>query len=331
MAGRQAVKAYLDLLSQPCRALLIFLKHNKIPHSVELIALRKGQHKTPEFTKLNPMQKVPVLDDNGFVLTESDAILKYLATTYNVPDHWYPKLPEKRARVDEYAAWHHVIFPMMGQLKNDAKFEKALRDLDGTLDMLENMFLKRQAFLCGDDISLADLLAVCEIMQARVGGCSEGRSEISAVKTDSSDLLKWNRYLRDQRRISRYHTHVMHFPSCFWSAQSVEGYCTRLLNPTQPPRRRESFLAHVSMTSEQGGRNSDTFITSMHLAVITSDRFCAEFAHLNEPPMCSGRDILKDRPKLLSWRSRVQSALSDSFDEAHSVVYQIKQKLSAKL
>nr|BAS29974.1 glutathione S-transferase theta [Cyprinus carpio] len=227
MAGRQAVKAYLDLLSQPCRAVLIFLKHNKIPHTVELVALRKGQHKTPEFSKLNPMQKVPVLDDNGFVLTESDAILKYLATTYNVPDHWYPKLPEKRARVDEYTAWHHVntrmhaatvflqevIFPNMGQPTNPAKFKKALTDLDGTLDMLENMFLKRKPFLCGDDISLADLLAVCELMQ----------------------------------------------------------------------------------------------------------------------PMCSGRDVLKDRPKLLSWRSRVQSALSDSFDEAHSVVYQIRQKFTAKL
>lgn len=43
MAGTQAVKAYLDLLSQPCRALLIFLKHNKIPHTVELVALRKGE------------------------------------------------------------------------------------------------------------------------------------------------------------------------------------------------------------------------------------------------------------------------------------------------
>lgn len=43
--------------------------------------------------------------------------------------------------------------------------EKALSDLDGTLDKLENMFLKRQAFLCGEDISLADLLAACELMQ----------------------------------------------------------------------------------------------------------------------------------------------------------------------
>ncbi|KAL0177028.1 hypothetical protein M9458_025922, partial [Cirrhinus mrigala] len=46
----------------------------------------------------------------------------------------------------------------------------------------------------------------------------------------------------------------------------------RLLNPTQPPRHRQSFLAHISMTSEQGGRNSDTFLTGMHLVVITGDR-----------------------------------------------------------
>ncbi|XP_059399578.1 glutathione S-transferase theta-1-like [Carassius carassius] len=231
MAGRQAVKAYLDLVSQACRAILIFLKDNKIPHTVENIAIRKGEQKTPEFTKLNPMQKLPVLVDNGFVLTESDAILKYLATAYNVPDHWYPKLPEKRARVDEYTAWNHantrthissvflhevgfdVLLPRMGQQTNPEKLEKALADLDGTLDKLENMFLKNQAFLCGDDISLADLLAVCELMQ----------------------------------------------------------------------------------------------------------------------PLCGGRDILKDRPKLLSWRRRVQSALSDSFDEAHSVVYQIREKFTAKL
>ncbi len=53
-------------------------------------------------------------------------------------------------------------------------------------------------------------------------------------------------------------------------------------HPVANGRCRESFLAHVSMTSEQGGRNSDAFLTGMHLAVITGDRFCADFAHLKQ-------------------------------------------------
>ncbi|XP_051549218.1 glutathione S-transferase theta-1-like isoform X2 [Myxocyprinus asiaticus] len=159
-------------------------KNNKIPHTVVNVALRK-------VIKLNPMQKVPELENNGFVLTESDAILKYLAKTYNVPDHCYPRHPEKRARVDEYTAWHHmntrmhaakvfifeVLLPhMMGQATDPVKIEKALAELEGTLDKLENMFLKRQAFLCGDDISLADLLAICELMQVKVYQPNENKT-----------------------------------------------------------------------------------------------------------------------------------------------------------
>ncbi len=41
-------------------------------------------------------------------------------------------------------------------------------------------------------------------ISVRVGGYSEGRSEINSVKKDSSDLSQWNRYQQDQRRISRY-------------------------------------------------------------------------------------------------------------------------------
>lgn len=44
---------------------------------------------------------------------------------------------------------------------------RALAQLDDTLDKLESMFLRRQPFLCGDDITVADLLAVCELMQVR--------------------------------------------------------------------------------------------------------------------------------------------------------------------
>ena len=62
-----------------------------------------------------------------------------------------------------------VLLPRMaGQPTEQARVERAVSELSVTLDKLQDMFLKRQPFLCGDDISLADLLAVCELMQ--VGG-----------------------------------------------------------------------------------------------------------------------------------------------------------------
>ncbi|KAM4745589.1 glutathione S-transferase theta-2 isoform 2-T2 [Anableps anableps] len=223
MATGRLVEVYLDLLSQPCRAVHILLTRTKIPHRVHSVALRKGEHRTAEFSKLNPMQKVPVLVDNSFVLTESDAILKYLATKYDVPPHWYPRQPERRARVDEYLAWHHtntrphaakVLLPaQLGAPVDQDRLDRALSDLDATLDRLESMFLRRQPFLCGDDITLADLLAICELMQ----------------------------------------------------------------------------------------------------------------------PLGSGRDILKERPQLQRWRSRVQSAVGRSFDDAHAVLFVVRDRRRARL
>ncbi|XP_077942665.1 glutathione S-transferase theta-2 isoform X2 [Gasterosteus aculeatus] len=185
MATRRPVQVYLDLLSQPCRALHVLLSCTGVPHTVRSVALRKGENRTPEFTKLNPMQKVPVMEDNGFVLTESDAIMKYLCNRYDVPEHWYPRQPERRARVDEYTAWHHtntrphaarvfileVLLPSQtGSPVDEARLIRAVSQLEDTLDQLESMFLGRQPFLCGDDISVADLLAVCELMQPLGGG-----------------------------------------------------------------------------------------------------------------------------------------------------------------
>ncbi|XP_029365893.1 glutathione S-transferase theta-2 isoform X2 [Echeneis naucrates] len=174
------VEVYLDLLSQPCRAVQILLDCAKIPHRVRTVAIRKGENRTPEFTRMNPMNKVPVMVDNNFILTESEAILKYLATKYDVPEHWYPRQPERRARVDEYTAWHHtntrphaakvfileVLLPAQsGSQVDQVRLVRALSQLNDTLDKLESMFLRRQPFLCGDDITVADLLAICELMQ----------------------------------------------------------------------------------------------------------------------------------------------------------------------
>ncbi|XP_026198097.1 glutathione S-transferase theta-2 isoform X2 [Anabas testudineus] len=225
MATGQPVEVYLDLLSQPCRAVHILLDCAGIPHKVRTVALRRGENRTPDFTKLNPMQKVPVMVDNGFVLTESDAILKYLATRYDVPDHWYPQQPEKRAKVDEYTAWHHsntrphaakvfileVLLPAhTGSQVDEGRLIRALSQLDETLDKLESMFLRRQSFLCGHDITVADLLAVCELMQPLGGGrdvlqgrpqLQSWRSRVQEAVGDAFDRAHAVLYsLRDRRK-----------------------------------------------------------------------------------------------------------------------------------
>uniref|UniRef100_A0A7N9APK0 glutathione transferase n=1 Tax=Mastacembelus armatus TaxID=205130 RepID=A0A7N9APK0_9TELE len=164
-----AVEVYLDLMSQPCRAVHILLDCTRIPHKLVLNPLCAGENRTPDFAKLNPMYH--------------DAILKYLASRADVPQHWYPRQPERRARVDEYTAWHHSntrphaakvfmleVSDVDQVLKLQERLIRALSQLDDTLDKLETMFLRRQPFLCGDDVTVADLLAVCELMQPLGGG-----------------------------------------------------------------------------------------------------------------------------------------------------------------
>jgi len=50
-----------------------------IPCKILEVDILKGESRTPEFLKINPNGRTPVLDDNGFVLAESNAILSYLA------------------------------------------------------------------------------------------------------------------------------------------------------------------------------------------------------------------------------------------------------------
>ena len=61
---------YYDLMSQPCRALYIFLKMTGISFESKEIALRKLEHTTDGFSRINPFKKVPVIGDSGFLLTE---------------------------------------------------------------------------------------------------------------------------------------------------------------------------------------------------------------------------------------------------------------------
>jgi glutathione S-transferase len=56
-----------------------YLEELEVPYEFVQLDLQAGEHHKPDFLAINPMGKVPAIDDNGFKLWESGAILLYLA------------------------------------------------------------------------------------------------------------------------------------------------------------------------------------------------------------------------------------------------------------
>jgi len=61
-----------------------------VPHELVEVDLKAGAHKRPEFLALNPFGQVPVLEDDGLVVADSNAILVYLAKKAGRTD-WLPE------------------------------------------------------------------------------------------------------------------------------------------------------------------------------------------------------------------------------------------------
>ncbi|KAG8596007.1 hypothetical protein GDO81_001705 [Engystomops pustulosus] len=126
-------------------------------------------------------------------------MLRYLVQKYNTPDHWYPADLQKRARVDEYLAWQHTntrphgcrVFwvkfmtpAIMGIEAAPDKLNHVLAEFRDIMTQFEEKFLQDRPFLTGDEISLADLVAIVEIMQVLAGGIPifEERPKLKAWK-----------------------------------------------------------------------------------------------------------------------------------------------------
>lgn len=141
----------------------IALEEMGLEYSLHPINVRNGEQKAPAFIKLNPNAKVPALVDGNLVLTESAAILVYLAEKTG---QLLPADGEGRARVFEQLFFHaSALSPAFGQSGFFQRFaaepqpiaiERFSSEARRTVALLDALLATRH-FVAGDMFTIADI------------------------------------------------------------------------------------------------------------------------------------------------------------------------------
>lgn len=166
------MKFYGHPYSNASRRAQMFCEEAGIPYTFITVDLMKGEQNLPAYQALNPNTKVPVIDDDGFVLWESQAIMRYLADKHKA-SKWYPIEPKARAAVEQWLDWNHTrLGPEAGKIMFNTHFagdngspqaiEDAKKWLAKILPVM-NGELSKRPYLCGDQPTLADLAAVTNL------------------------------------------------------------------------------------------------------------------------------------------------------------------------
>ena len=95
------MKLYFGSLSGHSHRARLFLSLLGVDYEAVPMDLAAGAHKEPAFLRLNRFGEVPILDDNGVIIADSNAILVYLAKKYGRAD-WLPDAPEAAAAVQRW-------------------------------------------------------------------------------------------------------------------------------------------------------------------------------------------------------------------------------------
>ncbi len=161
------IRLHTHPFSTFARRVKIALLEKNIPHEEVIVDLAKRQQRTPEYLALNPYSRVPTLEDDGFVLYESSAILMYLEDEHPEPA-LIPAGNRGRAEVDMHlrlcdaqmaapagtVIFQKRFFPearwnLEAIAKASAEIAKHLAILDRQLDGVD--------FLVHDRYTLADI------------------------------------------------------------------------------------------------------------------------------------------------------------------------------
>ncbi|KAK8770315.1 hypothetical protein V5799_013219 [Amblyomma americanum] len=163
--------------SPPCGLIQSLAREIGVELSVKNLDLTKKEHLCDGFLKINPFHKVPTIDDDGFIVYESSAIVYYLLRKYAPESELYPSCAKARTRSDQVlAAASSHIHTHLGAFFRPRFFdsikptEEELRAFEqNVLKGLENL-IGGEKFAVGDRITVADLCLIGHVTLAVESG-----------------------------------------------------------------------------------------------------------------------------------------------------------------
>lgn len=167
------MRLYYDPAATTCRPVMHFAVEHDLAFDLVHVDVFAGAAREPWFAAVNPDCGVPVLEDDGFRLTECSAILKYLADKLGSPA--YPQGLHARARVNEAMDWFNTYFYrsvgyglVYSQILPNYRpgtpagrqemLAQGLKAAELRLGVLDGRLAAGGPFVCGAEISLADYL-----------------------------------------------------------------------------------------------------------------------------------------------------------------------------
>ena len=180
------MKLYYHPASTTSRPVALFIAENGLKLDMQVVDLFTGEQYQAPFEAINPNHLVPVLEDGNFRLTESSAILKYLADKSDSP--LYPKDLQQRARVNERMDWvntqvcrdfaYGFIYPQIFSFHKRRSDEAQLatvewgkKNAETWMKILnDNILGASNAYLCGNNITIADYFCASFVALGEITG-----------------------------------------------------------------------------------------------------------------------------------------------------------------
>ncbi|WP_345828315.1 glutathione S-transferase family protein [Pantoea sp. BRR-3P] len=173
------MKLYHFPLSGHAHRARLFLSLLGLPHEIIDVDLKAGEHHTPEFLAMNPFGQVPVLEDDGTFIADSNAILVYLAKKTGRSE-WLPEDAQGAAAVQRWltvAAGDIAFGPAAARLitvfGRPFNAEEVIARAHLVLSRIEN-HLQNREWLVGDGPTIADIAQYSYIV-----GAPEGNVDLS--------------------------------------------------------------------------------------------------------------------------------------------------------